>query len=180
MVLEKVKEFYDSGSLAAELFRKDDFSAVVSNSYVCLKNGHYLSTKDNVKDSITLYKNDFDAVRDAISAWKKSKDSLWGIIPHGHSWCGYLGSEYFAPNSRKGKYVEKDKKRDFDVGKTEKRIKRGSLEFILERFRLGVSRRNERAVFDAWQLPLITETFKLYEKRNGIYLQTRKHDYHIE
>jgi|GEM_PF-3708399 len=180
MVLEKVKEIYDAGSLSAELFRKDDFVALVSNACVCLKNRHYLSAKDGIEDRIILEKDDFVTVLDAISEWKDVKDSLWGRIPHGHSWCGYLGSEYFAPNSKKGRYIEKDKKIDFEVGNTEKRLKRGGLEFILERFRLEIRRGKQQAVFDGCQLPLINEVFRLYEKRNGIYLLDSKPDGYAE
>ncbi|MFH1063887.1 MAG: hypothetical protein V1729_02295 [Candidatus Woesearchaeota archaeon] len=170
MTLVSVNSIYDGGKLIAEAFRSDYFTALLSKEALCLKNGHYLSGSSDIKNHIVLSPEDFDVVGEAISHWQQEKDHLWGQRAHGHSWCGYLGTTYYPPHSEDSTYIKKGESKDhLGIGKLEDRLKKGDLEFIIERFRLGIEREGQRALFDAYQIPLISEAFILYDARKAHY-----------
>ncbi len=171
MSLVSVKSIYDAGELVAEAFGRDFFVALLSKDFVCLRNKHYLGSSRDIKAHILLKPEDFDVVDAVIKHWQQEKDDLWGQRSHGHSWCGYLGTTYYPPHSEEGTYIKKDESKDhLGVGKLEERMKRGGLEFIIERFRLGIEREGQSALFDAYQLPLISEAFAFYTARKDQYI----------
>ncbi len=178
-MFEKIKEIYDKGSLVAEAFKKDSFLFLLSKGKVSLKNSQCLSGDPKVKSHIDLEAKDFGTVLSTIGEWKKVKDSLWGRIPHGHSWCGHLGTAYYAPNSEEEIYLKKDDKTGKvpspeNLGRLEERVNHGGFGFIFERFCFSVCGNNQEARFDAWQIPLIKESFAFYDARKGLYLPSKK------
>lgn len=178
-MFEKSKEIYDSGNLVAEIFKDNSFLFLVSKDRLTLKNSQYLSSKPDIKSYIDLKKADFSTVSGTIKEWKKVKDSLWGEIPHGHSWCGHLGTAYYPPDSKEEIYFKKDKSTGKvsspeNLGKLEERVKKGDLEFVFERFCFSIDRNKQHARFDAWQIPLIKEAFGFYDARKGLYLPSKK------
>lgn len=178
-MFEKIKEIYDSGKLVAEIFSKDSFSFLVSKDKVSLKNSHYLNAKPEVKTHIDLREADFSTVSSTIEEWDKVKDSLWGRISHGSSMCGHTGTAYYPPNSKEEIYFKRDEStgevpKPENLGKLEERIKHGDFEFIFERFRFSIGRNNQQAKFDAWQIPLIKESFIFYDARKGLYLPSKR------
>ncbi len=198
--LKKIREIHDDdavidnvycpGPLVAEVFRDCDFIALLSIERVCLKNKKYLLC-DVKEDYISLKEKDFDAVRKGISEWSKVRDSLWGRIAQGHSWCGRTGKSYYAPNSDEELLFREDESGKVgepkDLGTLEEKLRLGDLEFTFERFTFSVKQGIQRdkipqysqgVIFDKGQESLIEESFIVYNARKGIYAPKSGLDFH--
>ncbi|MBW2964478.1 hypothetical protein KY363_03385 [Candidatus Woesearchaeota archaeon] len=169
MVLKKSREFYHDGSLVGELFSDGyQFVAVLSSRGVHLKNRHYGLPK--VGDVVTIVPSEFSDIAEAVREWYASKDALWGRRAHGSSWAGHTSTTFYEPHKKKGVKIEKGKShKHLGVGKLEEKVQKGNLEFTFERFCLGIAKGNQATLLDEYQVPLLEQVFKLYEKRNGLY-----------
>ena len=171
-MLEKIKEFYDSGYLVGELFEKDYFVVLLSRECVALKNMlGAMSADPKIKNYIILEEKDFASVSNAIEKWREVKDTLWGIVHSGSSTFGYCGTYYYPPNSETGTYIKKGKSHEhLKIGKTEEILKIGSLEFVIERFELIAKREDQMAYLSIGRhKPLIVEAFDSYIARKDNY-----------
>lgn len=169
-MLNKTNEVYDSGKLVAELFKGSPFTVVAlfAKDGIAFKNTHYV--RKSGEDYLLLGEVDLAPLSIAVDEWSRIRDSLWGRVAHGHSWCGYLGSGYYAPNSENEVFIKKgESATHLNVGKLEECFSLGNLEFVLERFKLNVKRGKQEAVFNKHQIPLVNETFDLYRARKDIY-----------
>ncbi len=170
-MLEKIKGFYDSGALIAELFEKSYVNVLLSRKCVALRNRlGRISADPKIKNYIILEKEDFASVSNAIGKWREINNTLWGRIASGSSMVGYRGATYYPPNSETGIYIKKGESAEhLKIGKTEEVLRIKDLEFVIERFYLTARRRNQMAHFDLrWQESLIAEAFVSYDalKRN--------------
>ena len=135
---------------------------------IAFKNTHYV--RKGGEDYLLLGEADLAPLSIAVDGWSRTGGSLWGRVAHGHSWCGYLGSGYYAPNSEKEVFIKKgESAAHLNVGKLEERFSLGDLEFALERFKLNVKRGKQETVFNKHQILLVNEAFDLYSARKGNY-----------
>jgi hypothetical protein len=170
MVLEKIKELYAGGDIVGELFRNQQFIGIVAQGYIICRNSHYGFAEKSVDDYVIIQESEFDSIRLAVSKWNDLKNELWGSIAHGHSWCGYLGTSYYAPHSKKAVYVEKGKSKDkVRIGKLEEKLEDGEFSFVIERFTLCITKGKGKVIIDHYQIPLLEELFLIHKKRKESY-----------
>ena len=169
-MLNKTNEIYDSGALVAEVFKSHPHTlvALFTREGIAFNNTHFVRKAG--EDYLLLNEADLAPLSIAVDEWARKRDSLWGKVAHGHSWCGYLGSGYYAPNSEKEIFIKKgESAAHLKVGKLEERINIKDLEFVLERFILEVKRGKQGTVFNEQEISIANEAFALYSARKGIY-----------